>query len=368
MKIAVLTSSRADYGIYKPLLNILQKDKSVNLRLIVFGTHTSKKFGMTINAIKKDGFKIDYALDTTPKKDSAYDIALAMVGVQKKFAKIWQEKCNVYDRVICLGDRYEMYAAVSAAVPFNMTFAHLYGGETTLGAIDDVYRHAITLFSKLHFTALGQNSKRVASITGSAKNIYTAGALSLDNLKEVKLLTKEEFKKTYSIDITKPTLLVTFHPQTVNPGENKKNLREVLLALKELSMQTIITMPNSDAMGLFFRAQFESYAKKSKEVFLIETFGTQGYFSAMKHCTAMLGNSSSGIIEAASLNCYALNIGDRQKGRAASKNVVNCRAVKEDITAAVKKISAAPKYKDGNIYWQGGAAKKIARILKQVEP
>lgn len=363
MKICVLTSTRADYGIYLPLLKKMQADKKIDLRIIAFGTHMSKEYGHTVDVIKKDGLKIDYALNTLPSGDSAKDIALAVAETQKQFALIWNK--TKYDLIFCLGDRYEMYAAVSAGVPFNLKFAHLYGGETTLGAIDDVYRHCLTLFSALHFTALPQNSARAAEIKGNKKNIFTVGSLSLDNLKDIPLLNKKEFEKTYGIDTAVPTLLVTFHPETVNLAANKQSLKELLAALNSLNMQTVITMPNSDTMGLYFRKEFKKYAAANKKVFLVESFGTRGYFSAMKHCALMLGNSSSGIIEAASLGCYVINIGDRQKGRACGKNVFHCAPQAKAIVKTAKAILKKSPYKGPNIYWRGGAAAKTVKIIKE---
>ncbi|WP_428898272.1 GDP/UDP-N [Parelusimicrobium proximum] len=367
MKIAVLTSSRADYGIYLPLLKKMQADKDIDLRIIAFGTHTSKRYGHTIDTIRKDGFKIDYAVDTTPAKDGALDISEAIGKTQEKFARIWNKQKDNYNYVLCLGDRYEMFASVSAAVPFNMTFAHLQGGETTLGAIDDVYRHAITLFSRIHFTALDNNSSRVAEITGSKKNIYNVGSLSLDNLKNVELYSKKEFSALYDIDASKPYILVTFHPETVNLGANKKSLKAVLDTIRQINMPTVITMPNSDTMGLYFRSEYEKFAKKNKNVKLVETFGTRGYFSAMKYAAFMLGNSSSGIIEAASLGLYVVNVGERQKGRAAGKNVFHCAASEAALLKTMRTILKKPRYTGGNIYYKGGAADKIIKILKRTK-
>ncbi len=365
MKVCVLTSTRADYGIYLPLLKKLQANKFFDLRLIAFGTHLSPKYGRTIDAIKKDGFKIDYAFNTAPKGDGQKDIALNIALVQQKFAAIWAAQKNNYDLVFCLGDRYEMFAAVSAGAPFGIKFAHLYGGETTLGAIDEVYRAALTVFSKLHFTATAQNQKNVRRIIGQNQNVFNVGALGLDNLKDVKLYNADNFKKLYGVK--PPFALITLHPETATPKADERNIKAVLKALDNLKMPALITMPNADAGGLYLRRELQKYAAGKKDVFTVETMGTRGYLTAMKYCAFMLGNSSSGIIEAASLGCRVIDVGLRQAGRQASPNTVHIAADASKITAAAKAALKAGAYKGKNIYWQGGAADKIITALKKVK-
>jgi GDP/UDP-N,N'-diacetylbacillosamine 2-epimerase (hydrolysing) len=197
MRVAVLTSSRADYGIYLPLLKALQQDPFFDLRVIAFGTHLSNFHGHTIDSIIDDGFKIDYQVENIVASDTSQAIATSMAVTAMKFSSIWALEKDTYDLVFSLGDRYEMFAAVSAATPYRVPIAHIHGGETTLGAIDNEFRHCLSIFASLHFTSTENYATKVASIKGSSENVYTVGALSLDNLQTISLLTLEEFKSCF---------------------------------------------------------------------------------------------------------------------------------------------------------------------------
>ena len=367
MKIAVLTSSRADYGIYLPLLKALQADPFFDLRLIVFGTHLSSFHGYTKDAIVADGFVIDHEAEHILAADSESAIVTSMGLVTLKFAGIW-EKSKAYDLVFCLGDRYEMFAAVAAGVPFGIRFAHLHGGETTLGAIDNVFRHSISLFSQLHFTSTEIYAERVAQITGSRKNIYAVGALSLDSLDNMQLLSDAEFLQAFNIDLGKPTILVTFHPGTIKVSLNEDHARELTQSLLAFTgHQIVITMPNADTMGNALRRIYQEFQAQRPGVFLVENFGTLGYFTCMKGCDILVGNSSSGIIEAASFGKYVVNIGDRQQGRAASDNIIHCEPDKRSISEACAKALKAGNYSGTNIYHKPHVARSIIEILKKTE-
>jgi GDP/UDP-N,N'-diacetylbacillosamine 2-epimerase (hydrolysing) len=364
MKLAVLTSSRADYGIYLPLLKALEKDPFFDLRLLVFGTHLSRFHGYTIDEIYKDGFTIDHKVEHIQDSDTPAEIAESMLLASKKFSVIWEKE--KYDLVLCLGDRYEMFAAVSAAAPFRISFAHIHGGETTLGAIDNEFRHCITIFSKLHFVATDAYGKRVAQIKGSDENIYVVGSLSLDNLASMTLMNQEEFRQKFSIDLNTPSLLVTFHPETASPQNNQYQAEELVKALNEFKdYQIIITMPNADAMGYTMRTVYHQFAETNPNVVLVENFGTLGYFSCMQMASLVIGNSSSGIIEAASFNKYVVNIGNRQEGRAVSSNVLNCAATTSSIIKSCKGALGKVTYKGENIYFKKNAADAIIVELKE---
>ncbi|SMO61133.1 UDP-N-acetylglucosamine 2-epimerase [Solitalea koreensis] len=365
MKIAVLTSSRADYGIYLPLLLKLQIDPAFDLRLIVFGTHLSHSHGHTIDLIEKDGFAIDYRIETVPDADSEEAISASMALTGMKFAPVWAAEKENYDLVFCLGDRYEMFAAVAASVPFNIKLAHIHGGETTLGAIDNKFRHCLSLFSELHFVSTATFANRVAEIIGYAEHIYNVGALSLDNLNDIELYTKDEFKKQFNIDMEQPTVLVTFHPETVSVDRNLNHVRALIAALNELDEQVVITMPNADTMGNTMRKEYEAFAATKSNVICIENFGTKGYFSCMQHANYLLGNTSSGIIEAASFNKYVINVGDRQKGRAVSGNILEVIPEKKAILEACKKVKELGNYKGKNIYFSSNVADQIIKVIKE---
>ncbi|WP_295127392.1 UDP-N-acetylglucosamine 2-epimerase [uncultured Chitinophaga sp.] len=364
MRVGILTSSRADFGIYLPLLKELRRHADVRTELIVFGTHLSHCHGYTAQHILDEGFSIDHRIESMLLGDTEEALSTGIGLTVTKFASFWQQHGKRFDWVLCLGDRFEMFAAVAAGIPFNIRFAHIHGGETTLGAIDNTFRHAITHASKMHFTATEAFLDKVKQLVEPPYHIFNVGALSLDNLGEIPLHTNEEILQKWDIDLSKPTVLVTFHPETVKPEINDKYGRELVDALLELSQyQFVITMPNADTAGNRLRALFTSSFKDSAHVRLVENFGTRGYFTMMARSRFLLGNTSSGIIEAASFDKYVLNLGDRQRGRLCGKNVINIPVSKTAILEAVTNIEKLPAYNDGNIYWNGGAAVHIVEQL-----
>lgn len=297
IKVAVLTSSRADYGIYYPLLSLLKQDPLFDLSIVVFGTHLSVKHGETIKQIITDGFDKLIKIETVVDGDQPEDISASMGKTLINFSTLWKE--NQFDVVFALGDRYEMFAACASLVPFAIPLAHIHGGETTLGAIDDVFRHCITQMATYHFTTTEQYKKRVIAIKESKENVYNVGALSIDNLKSMELLSIDNFKNKFDIDLNISSILITFHPETVAFEKNKEFVFELIGALKELKdFQLIITMPNSDTMGNFVRKELKIFIDGTSNAIGVESFGILGYLSCMKHCEMMLGNTSSGFTEA----------------------------------------------------------------------
>ncbi len=364
MRIAILTSSRADYGIYLPLIRKLQDTPGTTVGLIVFGTHNSWFHGHTIDQIRKDGFPIDAEVYSMLTGDTPEAIATAMGLTQVKFSQLWEQNKDRYDIVICLGDRFEMFAAVSAGVAFGICFAHLHGGETTLGAIDDVLRHSITLFSTLHFTSTEAYRKKVLEITGGTPFAYNVGALSLQNIGQTPLLSPGEFQERFGVDMTKTTLLVTFHPETKSPEFNVANAKILCQAIVDLDLQTIITMPNADTSGNEMREVYLQFARSNPQFHLVENMGTQGYFSALQLSHLVIGNSSSGIIEAASFGKYVIDIGNRQEGRATSDNVFHIPAEKDSIISLSKELLKKAPYGGLNIYFHPDTANLIVGHLK----
>ena len=365
MNIFVLTSSRADYSIYLPLLKKLKSDDYFQLKIIAFGTHLSLNHRYTVDEIIKDGFEIVHKIDTLPKGDSPKMIAGSMALAISKFASIWESEKENIDLIFCLGDRYEMFAAVTASVPFNIPVAHLHGGETTLGAIDNSFRNSITSMSNFHFVSTEKNAKRVEQITNSKNHVYIVGAMALDNLYEIKLLSKEEFKDKFSITLKEPAL-VTFHPETIAYQKNEHYINELLIALYEVEKQIVITMPNADTGNELMRERILDFVKIKNNAYVVESLGTQGYFSCIEHSAFLLGNSSSGIIEAASFGKYVIDLGFRQKGRETGKNVIHCDFKKDEILDVIKKIKTLPPLKRENIYGDGKSSEKIISILKTI--
>jgi GDP/UDP-N,N'-diacetylbacillosamine 2-epimerase (hydrolysing) len=364
MEIAILTSSRADFGFYKPLLNLLRQQNKINYNLIVFGTHLSLGYGYTINEIKASGYGNISEIEAIPNGDKAIDIVKSIGNTHMKFADFWDQ--NNFNLILCIGDRYEMFAAVSASIPFNIAIAHISGGEETLGAIDNVYRHSLSLMAKYHFTNTQRNSERVMQIIGSSKNVYHTGSLAVDNINETKLYSSNEFKDLFNFDLDQPFILFTFHPETVNYKMNSEYaliMRDVLMDLK---CNILVTMPNADTMGGVIRNELSKVSNKNSNIHLVESLGSEGYYSALKKCDLVLGNSSSGIIEAASFSKYVINIGDRQLGRECGGNVIHCKINKEEILKEISNIAKSRTLDANNIYGEGNASNKIMEVLKKI--
>lgn len=351
MRIGLLTSSRADFGIYRPLIKEILGNKEFDLKIIAFGTHLSMFHGYTIDEIRNEGFEIKYTIDTMLVSDSSESISTTIGLTIIKFSSFWKDYKDQFDIVLCLGDRYEMFAAVMSGISFGIKFAHIHGGEKTLGAIDNIFRHSITHASFIHFASTEEYKNRITQILDEPNRVYYSGALSLDNLNLINLLNIDQFNSKWGIDLNLPTILFTFHPETINSNLNFIYTEEIIEAILSLeNFQFIITMPNADTHGNRLRKQFETRFEGYKNIFLIENLGTQSYFTAMKYSKILIGNTSSGIIEAASFKKYVINLGNRQAGRSKSSNVINIDIEKELIIESVNKVIAMGDYKGNNIY------------------
>ena len=366
MKIGVLTSTRADFGIYYPLLKQLQQDKLFEIEIIAFGTHLKKEYGYTINEIKELGFVVNHTIETHTANDTPEDISRSIGNTVSTFSGFWNR--YTFDLVLALGDRYEMFAAVSSASPYNIDFAHIHAGETTLGAIDNAYRHSISVMSKYVFVTTEQYKRRAAQVLNSGEFVFNVGALSIDNLKNQKLLTKEEFYNAYNIDLNRPSILSTFHPETVSYKKNEEYIKELIKAFKVLNnkYQIIITLPNTDTMGDVIRNELKRFQVAAPQVKLVESFGMIGYLSCMKYASFLLGNTSSGFVEASFFPKWVINIGNRQEGRIVTQNILNVPVKKEHILKAVTVVESTPLPYGTNIYGDGNAAANIVTIIKQI--
>lgn len=367
MRIGILTSSRADFGIYLPLLKEFKRDSFFQIKIIAFGTHLSHFHGYTKSQVLDSGFDVDFEVESMMLTDSKESISSSVALTILKFSTFWKEHEFDFDYVICLGDRYEMFAAVYSGLPYSIKFAHIHGGEKTLGAIDNVLRHSLTLVSSLHFSSCEQHKNRIIELVENSEHVYNVGALGLDNIFEVKILSIEEFKDKWNIDLSFPTILMTFHPETVNSDKNLKYTEELIKVIESRSnFQFLITMPNADTFGNSIRRIFINELRNYTNVTLVENLGTESYFSAMSHCVFLLGNTSSGIIEAASFNKFVINLGNRQEGRLCSENVLQVQINERDINFAIDKVLEMKVFKGENLYFKGGAAKNISKILKEV--
>lgn len=365
MTIGILSSSRADFGIYLPLLRRLKNDVQINLRIIAFGSHLSHYHGYTLQEIEQASLGSIDTVTSLLLTDEADSIATAYGLTVIKFSEYW--KSNKFDLVLCLGDRYEMAAAVQAGIPFGVRFCHLHGGETTTGAIDNIYRHQISIATALHFTATAEYAKRIQQLTGSKKNIHHTGALSIDDVVNMELPEEHELRRIYQI-AEGPYLLVTFHPETVNYSRNEHYADEMYKALKKLSdkFAIVVTMPNTDTQGTVYRNKLHQLKRNLPDrICIVEHFGKTNYFAAMKYAALLLGNTSSGIIEAASYNKYVVNVGDRQKNRARSGNVNDVPFYADLIAETTLRLAEKGHYKGENVYYKANAAENMHKLIRE---
>jgi GDP/UDP-N,N'-diacetylbacillosamine 2-epimerase (hydrolysing) len=364
MKVGVLTSSRADFGIYLPLLSKLKIDPFFELEIIAFGTHLSKLHGFTISEIENVGFTKVHRISNLISNDDEISISASYGITALKFADFWSQ--NTYDIVFCLGDRFEMSAAVQAGIVFGVKFAHFHGGETTLGAIDNVYRHQITIASHLHFTASDQFVSKIIQLTGQKNNIHNVGSLSLDGIESFKPLEKRRFLSFFNLP-EQDFALVTFHPETISSKQNISHANEMRKSLERLSKKLflIITMPNADTLGSVYREEIVKLNNIVPErILCVENFGKLNYFTAMYYSKLLIGNTSSGILEAASFRKYVVNVGNRQEGRLTSANILNAEFNAESIISTVEKALSFGEYTGNNLYYKKDSSLKVINILK----
>lgn len=364
--IGLVTTSRADFGIYLPVARELKKSNKIKFFFIVTGSHLSALYGLTIREIEKEKFKIMEKGEILLAADSPSSTVKSMALALNFFAEVFSRR--KIDLLFVLGDRFEMHAAALAALPFNIPVAHIHGGELTYGAIDDSLRHSITKLSHLHFVSTGEYRNRVIQLGENPENVIISGAPSLDNLKEIKILSKSEIEKKLNINLKKRFFLVTLHPETVGKVDNRKNAQTMFKALREFDVQLIVTLPNADPGNSEIREVILSEVKRNKNLIFFENLGTQNYFSLMSLAEAVIGNSSSGIIESASFKLPAINIGKRQEGRVRNTNVIDCDFGEQQIVNSVN-FATSSEFKEKlknckNIYGDGNAAKIIVRFIE----
>lgn len=364
--IAILTSSRADYGIYKPLIQSLASDASYEITIIAFGMHLLKKYGTTVDEIREDNLGEILTVDGLRENDSEKDITFSYGSIIQNFSSIWDSR--KFDLIFALGDRFEMSAAVQSTIPYRLKLAHIHGGETTLGAIDNIYRHQITLASDLHFPSTDAFAEKISNLTGKINEIFSVGSISLDGIVDESIPEWSEVANIFKIPLNKEFVLVTFHPETAGDKENSLLSEVIYDVLETISkdIHVVITMPNADTDATAYRNQFKTLKSTFSNRFsLVESFGRLNYFSAMKNSKYLLGNTSSGIIEAASFKKFVVNVGERQKGRLQSDNVFDSPFDKEAILRLHRKIMKLSNYSGENVYYKRGSVKNIMKILNE---
>ncbi len=368
-RIAVVTSGRADYGIYLPLLRLLEAADDFDLSLLVTGMHLSPEFGMTLRAIEEDGYHIAERVDCLLSSDSPAGVALSTgLGVQG-FGRAFARSCP--DLLMVLGDRFEMHAAALAALPFNLPVAHIHGGELTRGAIDESLRHSLTKLSHLHFVTTTEYRTRVIQLGEEPWRVTCCGAPSLDNLQQLPLLSAEQIAERFGVLPTAETLLVTYHPVTLEYSQAEAQVDALLAALEQTGRPLLFTLGNADTAGRLLNLKVQDFVRRCPQAAMVDNLGTQAYFSVMKLVAAMVGNSSSGIIEAASFGLPVVNVGIRQQGRVRGKNLIDTGNQAAAILAGIGQ-ALDPAFRDGlqgvvNPYGCGQAAEIIVGTLRSVE-
>jgi UDP-hydrolysing UDP-N-acetyl-D-glucosamine 2-epimerase len=338
-KIFIFTSSRADYGHLFEIIKYLEKTEYADSKLIVGGTHLNDEFGATLKHIENDGFCIDYKIDFAFTGDSALDIALANANATIGAAKIFASEPP--DLLVLLGDRVEILALAQAAVIAGIPIAHIHGGEITEGAIDDSIRHAVTKLSSLHFVATKTYQSRVLQLGEPENKVFNFGAPGIDNLKNTRFLSLQEIEQKLEFNLGQKYFLITFHPTTLEKDMEYELFSNLLIVLRDLrETKLLITFPNNDEKNSMFIEKIKYEANTfPNRVCAVRSLGRVHYTNAMRHASAIIGNSSSGIIEAPSFGIPTINIGSRQKGRIKAVSIVDSDGSKRSIKEALRTIA-----------------------------
>lgn len=369
-KICIVTGTRAEYGILKPLIEKISGDEELELQLLVTGMHLSPEFGTTYKQIEADGYKIDEKVEMLVSSDEDTGIVKSM-GLGMILYSESLKRLNP-DCIIILGDRYEIFSLVSAAGVLKIPVFHLHGGETTEGAYDEFFRHCITKMSYLHFTSTEEYRKRVIQLGEDPNRVFNVGALSVENIKNLNLIPREVLEEKFNIKFTEKTFVVIFHPVTLEKNTAENQIKELLNAILESDIDTIFIRGNSDSSGRILNQKLEEFCQRNKEKYKIFTsFTTEEYFNILKYSKGLIGNSSSGIVELPILKIGNLNIGDRQKGRIKCKSTLNCEPIKEEIKDKIYYMQTK-EYEEivkhiVSIYGDGNTSEKIVNIIKTIK-
>lgn len=367
-KICVVTGTRADYGLLRWVIQGISESPNLQLQIIATGMHLSPEFGLTFKEIMNDSFQIDKKIETLLSSDTPIGISksmgLGLISFAESFADLNP------DVLLVLGDRFEIFAAVSAALISKIPVAHLHGGETTEGAFDEGMRHSITKMSHLHFVAAEEYRNRVIQLGENPDRVFLVGGLGIDGIKKSKLMNKEELETSLNIRFCRKNFLITFHPVTLEKSTAKNQMKTLLSALKDFGPDTglIFTMPNADTDSRVIFELIEEFTKSRPNTWCFTSLGQTRYLSCLQFVDAVVGNSSSGIIEAPSFKIGTINIGDRQKGRLKANSVIDCEPIQEEILGAFETLYSS-EFQNGlssvvNPYGEGGASEKIISILE----
>lgn len=363
--IAVLTATRAEYGLLQPIIRKLCDDDEFDARLVVTGAHLSPEFGLTYKEIIADGIVIDRKIEILLSSDSPVGISKSMGLAIISFAEYFEETSP--DALMVLGDRYETLAVCCAAMNQQIPIIHLHGGETTEGAVDEAIRHSITKMSYLHFTATEEYRKRVIQLGEDPSRVFNVGAMGVENALNMPLLSKEELEQSIDFELDRKYAVVTFHPVTLDGNSAEQQFRAVLNALsKQQELKCIFTKANADADGRIINRMIDEYVADNDRAVAFDSLGNLKYLSAVKYASLVVGNSSSGIIEVPSFRIPTVNIGDRQKGRLRAASVIDCEPEEKAISDAIHKALAGSYEKIQNPYGDGHTSDKIIAVMKDI--
>lgn len=368
-KICVVTGTRAEYGLLRWVMQGIKDDPELTLQIIATGMHLSPEFGLTYREIEQDGFRIDRKIEMLTSSDTSVGIAKSMGLGLIGFADALTELNP--DLIIVLGDRFEIFAAVSAALVARIPVAHIHGGEATEGLIDEAFRHSITKMSHLHFVAAEEYRRRVIQLGEQPDHVFLVGGLGIDNISRLKLLDRAELEASLGLNLGKKNLLITFHPVTLETATATDQMEELLVALAELkNTQLIFTLPNADTEGRGLIRMVEQFVTQHANARAYTSLGQLRYLSCIAYVDGVVGNSSSGLLEVPSFKKGTINIGDRQRGRLQASSVINCEPTRQSIAAALLRLYNADFQASLrhvlNPYGESGASKKITATIKSV--
>ena len=366
-KICVVTGTRAEYGLLRWVMQGIKDDPDLSLQVIATGMHLSPEFGLTYREIEQDGFQIDRKVEMLTSSDTPVGIAKSMGLGLIGFADALNELRP--DLIVVLGDRFEIFAAVTAALVACIPVAHLHGGETTEGAFDEALRHSITKMSHLHFVAAEEYRQRVILLGEQPGRVFLVGGLGIDNIKRLKLLDRAELEASLDFKLGQKNLLITFHPVTLETATAADQMAELLVALAELrDTQLIFTMPNADTDGRSLIKIVEQFVAQHPNARAYTSLGQLRYLSCIAHVDGVVGNSSSGLAEVPSFRKGTINIGNRQQGRLQAASVINCEPTRQSIAAALERLYDAEFQSSlnqvRNPYGEGGASEKVVETIK----
>lgn len=365
--ICVITGTRADYGLLRWVMQGIKDDPELKLQVIVTGMHLSPEFGLTYREIEQGGFQIDRKVEMLTSSDTPVGIGKSMGLGLIGFADALNQLRP--DLIVALGDRFEIFAAVAAALVARIPVAHLHGGETTEGAFDEALRHSITKMSHLHFVAAEEYRKRVIQLGEQPERVFLVGGLGIDNIKRLKLLDRAELEASLDFKLDQKNLLITFHPVTLETATAADQMAELLAALAELKdSQLIFTLPNADTDGRGLIRMVEQFVVQHANARAYASLGQLRYLSCIAHVDGVVGNSSSGLAEVPSFKKGTINIGDRQRGRLQAASVINCEPTRRNIAEALERLYSTDFQVSlsqvCNPYGEGGASEKVVEIIK----